>query len=176
MPSTETNDVPALIAGLLRDQLGLPKTPPRVFIYNTNWNIPKATWMFLLVSLLDAPVYGAGSGYGLDPVTHELTETQEMARSFLVTVDAFSQSTEARERLPEIFFALTGDAAERLSEQKGLRIFRPEQWHDLSQVEASRRLNRWQTQFSVYQSSGRRGPVPYMQVARRPIAPILVQQ
>ncbi len=174
-PESESPTLPALIAELLRDQLGIPRTPPRVFVYNTNWDIPKITSMFLSVAILGEDNYGAGSGYGLDGTTHDLIETQQLAQSFTITVDAFSANTEARRRLPEIFFALTGDAAERLMESNNLRIFRPQPFQDLSQLEASRRLNRFQTQFAVYQSAGASRPVPYMQVAKKPVGKLLIE-
>ena len=174
----QPRDILATIAALLRSELGLPETPPRVFIYNGNWPLSKETWMFLVVGLLHAPTVGFGQGYATDPTAAgaPLVEQRILEQSMIVTVDAFSVSTEARVRLPEIMFALQGDAAQRLSEQACLSIFQPSDFVDLSGLEASRRLNRYQTQFAVFQGTGSTRPVPSMQVQTKPYPKILVQQ
>lgn len=169
-------DVIALIAALLRDELGMPEDPPRVFIYNQNFNLPKATWMFLVVGLLDVDPFGAGQGYAIGADGETLVERSIVSNSWMVTVDALSVSVEARVRLPEITMALTGDASERLMERANLRIFRPSRFVDLSGLEASRRLNRFQTQFAVFSGSGRTKPVPYMQFPAGTNPKLLVQQ
>jgi hypothetical protein len=173
--TTATPDVIALIAGLLREQMGFPLQPPRVFIYNENWKLPQTTVMFLLVSLLNAQIYGAGSGYAIDATGENLMNQQQLARANIVTVDALSESTEARLRLPEVFFALQGDASERLAERYNLSIFRPTDFVDLSGLEASRRLNRFQTQFSVFQSTGQSRQVPSMTAKKPFVGKFLIQ-
>ena len=59
------------IAGLLREQLCIPATPPRVFIYNSDWTIPKTTDMFLVVGVLTGDPFGQGQGY--KPMMRALT-------------------------------------------------------------------------------------------------------
>jgi hypothetical protein len=155
-------DTIALLAGLLRRELCLPELPPRVFVYNTNWDIPATNDLFLVISMLRDENFGGGQGYSYDPVSQELVENQVVARATTYTVDAFSVTTEARRRRHEIFFALQGDAAERLCERHSLSIFRPTNFIDLSYLEASRRLNRYQTQFEVFEGFGLAKPVPIL--------------
>ena len=163
----------ALIAKLIQTQLGIPDDPPRVFTYNTNWDIPSTNDMFVLVSILTDDDFGAGQTYLADP-TYGLVEQQLLERATIYTVDLFSVSTEARDRRQEVLFALQGDAAERLMESKSLRIFRPSPFVDISAVEASRRLNRWQTQFAVFEGYGCTRRVPYFNMPASSPAELLV--
>jgi hypothetical protein len=153
-------DTIALLATLLREELRLPKLPPRVLVYNTNWDIPQTNDLFLVIGILTDDNFGEGQGYSYDPLSQNLVENQIVARSTTYTVDAFSVTTEARRRRHEILFALQGDAAQRLSERHSLRIFRPTPFVDLSHLEASRRLNRYQTQFAVFEGFGLAKSVP----------------
>lgn len=167
-------NIDALIAGLIRDELGLPQNPPQVVTYNSNLEVPANTRIYVVVGYLVKDNYGEGSGYANSPDGTELLNNQQVASANIVTVDAFSVSGEAWDRLNEITMALTGDSAERLAEQNSLQIYRPTDWSDLSAVEASRRLNRYQCQFAVYQSASRSRPVPFMEPKEPFIGKLLV--
>jgi hypothetical protein len=159
-------DILPIIGTFLRDQLGLPINPPRVFVYNDNWDIPRTDDMFVVVGELGADNYGQGNGYfpgvkdqeGQQPVM----ERSIVQQSVIVTVDLWSVSREARLRCPEVIALLQGDAAERLMDQYSIRIFRPDAFRDISKVEASRRLNRFTTHFAVFNGSGFSREVPSM--------------
>ena len=157
-----TPDTPALLAELIREQLRLPKTPQRVFVYNAPWPLPKTTDLYIVIGILADDDFGGGVIEKIDPATQQLVEQQTIERATTYTVDVFSVSTEARRRRHEIHFALQGDAAQRLSEAHNLLIFRPTAFVDLSEVEASRRLNRFQTQFQVFEGFGQTRPIPSM--------------
>jgi hypothetical protein len=155
-------DTIAALAELLRCELRLPEEPPHVFVYNGAWNLPELDDMYLYIGILRDDVFAAGQNYANDPVAEQLVEQQRISRSTTYTVDLFSVSTEARRRRFDVTFALQGDAAERLSEARCLRIFRPSNFTDLSDIEASRRLNRFQCQFDVFESAGQTRSVPFM--------------
>ena len=151
----------------------VPATPPRVFIYNSDWTIPKTTDMFLVVGVLNDDPFGQGQGYKSDPVGGGLLETNIVENLLTLTIDAFSVTRESFRRLPEITMALTGDAAERLMECRSLRIFRPGPFRDLSALEASRRLNRYQCTVDVIEGHGAQRTVPYF--TKPAIKALLVQ-
>ena len=155
------------IAGLLREQLCIPANPPRVFIYNSDWTIPKTTDMFLVVGVLTGDPFGQGQGYKSDPVTGGLLETNIVENLLTLTIDAFSVTRESFRRQSEIAMALTGDAAERLMERLSIRIFRPSAFRDLSALEASRRLNRYQRTVDVIEGFGAQRQVPYFTTPAR---------
>ena len=153
-------DTIEVLARLLRSELGFPDTPPRVFVYNTTWNIPSEEWMFLVIGMLHDRTIGHSLRYDYS-VENELVENQATSRLTRFTVDVFSVNYEARRRYPEILFALQGQAAEQVSEKYNFRIGRPTDFLDLSHLEASRRLNRFQTEFTVTEASVRRRNVDY---------------
>ena len=157
-------DTMALLADLLRSEMGFPTDPkdPRVVIYNTNWDVPNTSHLYVVLGVLSDDEFGGGLSYVNDPVTGVLNSQQVLERNTTYTVDLVSVTDEARRRRQEVFFSLQGDAAERLSGTYSFRIFRPTPFIDLSQIEASRRLNRWQTQFQVYQGFAQTKAVPSM--------------
>ena len=73
-------DTIALLATLLRRELRLPELPPRVLVYNTNWDIPQTNDLFLVIGILADDNYGEGQGYSYDPVAQNLVENQIVAR------------------------------------------------------------------------------------------------
>lgn len=167
-------DLPALIAKLIETELGFSSASKRVMVYNQRWNIPQTDDLFIVVGVLNEDNFGAGSGYRYDPVAEQLNNVQILEQSITLTIDAFSKSTEARRRLQEIFFALDGDAAQRLSEQYSLRINRPTAFLDLSHLEASAMLNRFQTQVAVFQGTGQSKAVPSM-IPAKPLIKTRIQ-
>jgi hypothetical protein len=157
-----TPDTPALIAELIRAQMHLSQDPPRVFVYNSAWPLPDTNDLFVVVGILADDDFGAGLNYAVNPATGDMTAQQVLERTTTYTVDVFSVTTEARRRRHEVHFALQGDAAQVLSEAHGLRIFRPSNFIDLSEIEASRRMNRFQTQFQVFEGFSQTRPVASM--------------
>ena len=157
-----TADTPALLAELIREQMGIPSKPVRVLVYNSAWELPAVDDLFVIVGVQSDDNFGSTDSLVQDPVTGALNNQQGLERATVYTVDLLSVTTEARRRRHEVIFALQGEAAQSLSEQYGLRIFRPSQFMDLSEIEGPRRMNRFQTQFTVFEGYGQVRPVPSM--------------
>lgn len=144
---------------LLRSELGFPEDPPRIFIYDTNWDIPPQEWMFVVIAVLAGRRFAGSLRY--DTQVPGLDEYQTVSRQTRFTVDVFSVNSEALDRLDDIYFALRGTAAEQVQEKYGFKIGRPTDFVDLSALEASRRLKRYQCEFSVLRTSSRKRSVGY---------------
>lgn len=147
-----------LLRGLLVTELGL--AADRAFVYNSKWNIPPDDGLFALVSFERAKPYSTSLWYEDTPAG--LTEVQETAVQETYAIDLFSRSTEARDRRHEVVFALNSTAAQQMCEANAMKLSDiPSSFLDLSQVEASARLNRFQLTFNVLRLQRREKVAPY---------------
>lgn len=166
----------AVLAELMRVQLGFAHQPPRIFIYNSGWKIPTQDWLFLELACLTDREYGASLKYDPNDPVNGLDEIQTSNQQVLYSIDLFSRNTEARARRQEVRFALQGTVAEQAMEKHGIRIGRPTQFQDISHVEGGSRLNRWTAQFNVLEAASSVRPVLYFDQFQIPPAPILINQ
>jgi len=148
-----------LLAQLLIDQLGLNKNPdvPQVFIYNQKWEIPTVDGLFISIALLSEKIFGTsnrqywspqdnnGAGGMREEITQNVQETY--------TIDLFSRDASARQLRFQVVAALHSTEAQQLCEQYSFKIAtQPTSFIDLSEVEASARLNRYQCTLNVLRS------------------------
>ena len=177
-PPPEPTETIAILAELIRTYFGFDRTPPRVVIYNSGWLIPEIPGLFIELSIISDKEYAAGLTYADPPDGSPpgLNEEQTSNQQVLYAIDLFSKNSEARSRRNEVRFALQGTIAEMAMERHAIRIGRPTAFQDISQVEASRRLNRWQALFNVLDKSSSCRPIPYFDQFQIPPAPILINQ
>lgn len=139
----------SLIAGLLRSFMNL--STMQVVVYNQKWKIPADDRLFITVSSV-GPVkqYGATVDLHDNADGSALQEDVAIASREMLAVDIYSKSQEAANRKEEIMMALASTAAQQLCEQWALKIARiPMTFVDLSSVEGTARLNRYQVTFAV---------------------------
>ena len=147
-----------LLRALLVTELNV--AADRVFVYNSKWNIPADDGLFVLVSFLRGKPYSTGRWY--EDTADGLKEIQEMAVQETYTIDLFSRSAEARDRRNDVLFALNSTAAQQMCETYSMKIGDlPTAFNDLSHIEASARLNRYQLTFNVLRIERRERVAPY---------------
>lgn len=147
-----------LLRALLVTELDL--AADRVFIYNAKWNIPTDDGLFALVSFVREKPYSTAKWH--ESTDAGLTEVQEIAVQETYSIDLFSRSTDARERRQDVIFALNSDAAQRMCEENSMKLGDiPTTFLDVSEVEASARLNRYRLTFNVLRLQRRERVAPY---------------
>lgn len=140
-----------VLADLVQSQMGLENGV--VAIYNQPRTIQPVSGLYVDVAFLGAKVYGATSKAVNDGFNQDLSEVQTVSKLEMYQIDIFSKNAEARILNTEIIFALTGVAAQQACEVHAMRICQiPSGFVDLSQVEASARLNRYALTFNVFRS------------------------
>ena len=107
-----TADTPALLAELIREQMGIQSKPVRVLVYNSAWELPAVDDLFVIVGVQSDDNFGSTDSLVQDPVTGALNNQQGLERATVYTVDLLSVTTEARRRRHEVIFALQGEAAQ----------------------------------------------------------------
>jgi len=146
-----------VLAELLRTELDLTVAPPRVFIYNQKWNIPDDDGLFVNVSFLSDRVFSSNSTIVNDPLS-DTGMTEELSTNVQETyqIDVFSRDNSARLRKHEVIFALRSLAAQQACETYSFKIGSiPSSFIDLSQIEASARLNRYALRFNLLRGYSR---------------------
>ena len=160
----DTTETITLLAGLIESELGFNPNDHRVMIYNQKWRIPDKDWMFVVVAYLGTKTFGSKLKYVNDPTDESqqtLSQVQSVNVQELYSIKCFSRDSEARIRNHEIIWALNSTAAQTLCEQNAFRIASlPSSLTDVSEVEASARLNRYDLTVNVLRAYGRTTPVP----------------
>jgi hypothetical protein len=147
-----------ILRSVIVSELGLDDS--RVLIYNTKFNLPSDEGLFVVLSFLASKTVSSGKRY--EDATGGLLEVQETILSDSVAVDVFSQSTIARDRRHEVIWALNSDAMQSACELNTLKVGDlPNEFMDLSFVEANARLNRYRLTFRVSHLERREKLVPY---------------
>jgi hypothetical protein len=149
MPSTATPETALLIAQLIQGEMEL--ADGIVTIYNQKRRLPPAKAGFNIdVAIVGDRPFAVNSRFADPGSTEDLDETVTINMQEVVQVDIFSYDDSARLNRIGIIFALASIAAQQLSEQYGFQIGRiPPNFVDVSEVEASKRLNRYALTFNV---------------------------
>jgi hypothetical protein len=155
-----------VLADLFQQQLDLPAD--RVFIYNQKWKIPPDDDIFIVVSLLTMKPYGSYRRQADDPL-FGLIEVIGTNLQETYTVDIFSRNGMARVRRLELLFALQSTQAQQLSEDNSFRLATvPPVFVDLSGLEGSAILNRYQLTFSLLRAEERKRAIEYFDTFENP--------
>lgn len=146
--ATATPETAKLLAGLIQTEMETDAGV--VMIYNQKRRIPPAKGFFVDVAIIGDRPFSVNSRFADPGSTADLEETVTINQQEVVQVDIFSYDDSARLRRIEIIFALASIAAQQLSEVHGFHIGRiPPNFVDVSEVEASKRLNRYALTFNV---------------------------
>ena len=137
-----------LICDALQTEMGPPKGV--IQIYNQDRRLPAAKGYFIDVLLLNARPFAVNKKYVVDPASTELVEQQTVNQQEIIQVDIFSYDDSARLSKINIIFALNSTTMQQLAEKWAFKIARiPASFVDASEVEASKRLNRYALTFAV---------------------------
>ena len=137
-----------LLSQWAADWLGVPRV--RSMVYNQKWNIPPGPEMFQVFSVVSDQPYASGLSYASDPVTGDLQETIGTNCRSIVQWELWSRNADARLRRFKACAFLHSTACQQLCEQHGFAIASaPSSFGDLSYLDGSARVNRFQLTFSV---------------------------
>lgn len=146
-----------------------------VLVYNQKRKLPPAKGFFVNVSFLGGRPFGAKSAQIPDPTTGELVEEVSVNQQEMVQIDIFSYDDSARTRNPEIVFAMNSVNAQQVMEKNSIKIARlPSSFVDVSEVQASKRLNRYALAFNLTRAYSRKTVVPSFNEFQNPPKGILV--
>lgn len=158
----------SLIVGLLRGFMELDTQ--QVVVYNQKWKIPADDRLFITVSSM-----GPEKQYGATVDLHDsadgkaLQEDIAIASREMIGVDIYSKSQAAVNRKEEVMMALASTACQQLCEQWALKIARiPMTFVDLSAVEGTARLNRFQLTFAVLRTRTKSSLVQFYDQFQKP--------
>lgn len=135
-----------LIRLILVDQLELDKE--RVNIYDEKWKIPPDDELFIVVEYRGGKCIANRNIFvstGGDPV-----EQQEINMLERITVGIFSRNRSSTQRKEEVLMAVLSSFAQGLQEKYSFKIARIGPIDDLSALEATAMLKRYDIELSVY--------------------------
>lgn len=160
IPDPEPYELITVLAELIQNQLQLQKG--RVIIYNQKFDIPTDDGMFVAVSFVSDRVFGNNLVYENDPDNEaNLVEIHQSHAQEMYEINVYSRDASARLRKHEILWALNSTEAQNLAEQYAFKIgFVPQNFTDVSEVEASARLNRYSFTFNILRAYETRRTVP----------------
>lgn len=149
MSATATPETAKLIAQIIQTEMAL--ADGIVTIYNQKRRLqPAAEGFNIDVAIIGDRPFGVNSRFADPGETADLQETVTLNQQEIVQVDIFSYDDSARLNRVGIIFALASITAQQVSEQYGFQIGRiPPSFVDVSEVEASKRLNRYALTFNV---------------------------
>lgn len=147
-------DTVKLIAELIQKEMSAPAGI--VQIYNQKRRLPLRKGFMVDVAIIGDRPFGGSTRQQENPTTGDLVETSTVNNQEMIQIDIFSYDDSARRRRAEIIFALSGNAAQQLSEKWAFKIGTiPTSFVDVSEVEASARLNRYAITINVLRAYSR---------------------
>lgn len=130
-----------IIADILSHQMNLD--PSRIFIYNDGRTLPKDDGLYIVLYVHRTPPYGSKTEY--KETAEGLIEVQSLNFQQTIIASAVSKSTEARQRAYEVQMAVNSTYSQQMQEKYGCHISRIAPVQDLSFLETTSRLNRFDT-------------------------------
>ena len=134
-----------IIADILAHEMNL--SPNRIFIYNDGRQLPKDDKIYIVLNVLSRPPYGAKTEY--KTINGGLSEVQTLNVRETIIASAISKNTEARTRSYEVQMAINSTFAQQEQEKYGCHISRIAPVRDMSFLEETARLNRFDTEITV---------------------------
>lgn len=127
-----------LLADIITQFMGLDAS--RVVVYDENWSPPKDQGIYVTIQT------DPSTPLGVSQVFDAATGKEESSVSIFqrLTVNITSRDRSALERKEEVVLALTSTLSQQVQEAQQMRFFREGPILDLSFIEASRALHRYQ--------------------------------
>ncbi len=164
-----------LLCQLLQASMRPPKNA--IQIYNQDRRLPAATGYFIDVAILNDRPFAVNKKFVVDPATTNLVEQQTINSQELIQIDIFSWDNSARLRKLDIVFALNSILAQQLAEKWAFKIGRiPASFVDASEVEGSKRLNRYAITITVLRGYTKTQSAETFTTFQNPPRQILVNQ
>lgn len=132
-----------IVATIIRDYMQL--APSRVVFYAQNFQAPKDSGIYVIVSLRNRNVIGVSTR--IDDDENEVASTTMRAN---IDVDIVSKNRDAAERSHEAILATESVIGQQIMNAEGARVFREGGLADLTAIEASSALHRYRVSFIVH--------------------------
>lgn len=134
-----------IIADILSHEMDL--TPDRIFIYNDGRELPKDAGLYIVLYVNQTPPYGAKTEY--KETEQGFVEVQTLNFQQTIIASVVSKDTSARQRVYEVQLAVNSTYSQQMQEKYGCHISRIADVQDLSFLEETSRLNRFDTTIRV---------------------------
>ena len=123
--------------------------PDRVYFYNQKYKIPDDEDLFVVVSYRTSKILSVRSKFGLD-INQDYTEVMDVNTLEGLSVNLLSKNLQAY-NLKELFVAaLSSYVSEGIQSKNAIKILRIAPINDLSEVEGSTRLYRYEIPFNMF--------------------------
>ena len=135
------------ICDIIEKELDLDES--RVLIWNERTKLPKDDDLFVLVGYNGSPK-PISSRNILVPLAEGAEEHQEINMQEMISINVCSKNLDAIQRKEEILMAMNSLYAQGSQEANSFKIFKNASIEDLSSLEGSGMLNRYQMTFVVF--------------------------
>lgn len=170
---TATRETAKILCELIVSQMNLRTTD--VSIYNQKRDLTKKKGIWVDVAIIGETTVASTTRPVNDPLQTDLTEVQTISQQEILQIDIMSADDSARMRRKEVIFALSGTAAQQAAETYSLKISNiPQSFVDVSEVEASARLNRYAITVTVLRAYSIVRTIPTFTVFQNPPQKLLV--
>lgn len=134
-----------VIADIISHEMDLPND--RIFIYNDGRELPKDDGLYIVLSVMSRPPFGVKSSY--KETEDGLVEVQTLNVKETIIASAVSKNTDARTRAYEVQMAINSVFSEQKQEEYGCHISMIAPVRDMSFLENTARLNRFDTEITL---------------------------
>ena len=160
IPSDDRREPIKVLADIIKHELELDdivlnqKVYSRVMIYNEEYDIPPISGIYIVLGFVSENIISNSndSGEKLNILetqqnleeSMDYKESQSLLKSEIIQIDIISKNSEARLRKEEIILAIKSNYAQRQQEIYDIQIsMLPSSFLDLSEIEATARINRY---------------------------------
>lgn len=135
-----------ILADIIKQEMQLDNE--RVLIYNQKWNLPNTDDIFVYLAYLNETIFGNNRYY--EDREDGYYEVQVLEKITSISINIFSKNSTARERKEEIVFAINSTYSQQQQEKYSFKVHRiPSNFNDISELEASSMLNRFNITIDV---------------------------
>ena len=145
---TQAPEYVVTLVNLIREEMSF--AADQVVLYNQEWTVPSDERPYIVVEFRDGDPYAHSKTYQPSQDGTQLLEVQTQNVRERCTIRLYSAGPAARVLKQEILFALNSDRAARYMELYNFKIANlPTSFLDVSAVEATSLLNRYDLDFSL---------------------------
>lgn len=122
----------------------------RINIYDEKWQIPPDSSLFLTIEYRSGRCLSNRNNFIPATLPEDVVESQDVNMVEQIVVGIFSKDRTATQRKEEVLMAIMSSYAQQLQEKYAFKIARAGEIEDLSALEASAMLKRYDIVLSVY--------------------------
>lgn len=173
-PTAPTKEAAKIIADILVAQLGL--LPGHIMLTNQKWFIPEDQGLYVAIGYVSGKVQGQNN-YSV-PTGGGMTEIQQISMLYEISIDLMSYDDSARVKKELAYMGLMSVASQQIQELHNVQVARqPTPFQDISMLEESGRLNRYQALIAVTQLiTNNVAGIPYYSDFSRAVPPEITEQ